>query len=59
MNGATTFNNQVNFNNNVNLSTYNFDITNSAKNQGMRISNNGANNSVTDIEGIGNSTRIN
>ena len=59
MNGKTTFNNQVNFNNNVNLSTYNFDITNSAKNQGMRISNNGANNGITDIEGIGVSTRFN
>jgi hypothetical protein len=59
MNGTTTFNNQVNFNNNVNLSTYNFDITNSAKNQGMRISNNGANNGVTDFEGIGVSTRFN
>ena len=54
-----TVNGTSNFNNNVNISTYNFDITNSAKNQGMRISNNGANNGTTDIEGLGVSTRFN
>ena len=36
-----TVNGTSNFNNNINISTYNFDIANSAKNQGMRISNNG------------------
>jgi hypothetical protein len=54
-----TVNGTSNFNNNVNISTYNFDITNSAKNQGMRISNNGATNGITDIEGLGVSTRFN
>ena len=54
-----TVNGTSNFNDNVNISTYNFDITNSAKNQGMRISNNGANNGTTDIEGLGVSTRFN
>ena len=57
--GNETHNGTSHFNNNVNVSTYNFDITNSAKNQGMRISNNGANNGTTDIEGLGVSTRFN
>jgi hypothetical protein len=36
-----TVNRTSSFKNNVNLSTYNFDITNAAGNQGSRIFNNG------------------
>jgi hypothetical protein len=47
------------FNGNISLGLYNFDILNSARTRGMRISNNGANNGTTDIEGVGVSTRFN
>ena len=47
------------FKNNVNISLYNFDITNTLENQGMRIFNNGSNNGITDFHGIGSSTRFN
>jgi hypothetical protein len=47
------------FNGNISLGLYNFDVLNSARTRGMRISNNGANNGTTDIEGVGVSTRFN
>ena len=49
----------TNFKNNVNISLYNFDITNTLQNQGMRIFNNGSNNGITDFHGIGTTTRFN
>jgi hypothetical protein len=47
------------FNGNISLGLYNLDILNSARTRGLRISNNGANNGTTDIEGVGVSTRFN
>ena len=48
-----------NINSNVSIALYNFDITNAARTQGLRIFNNGANNTITDFNGIGTSTRFN
>jgi hypothetical protein len=56
---AITINGSTSFKNNVNIGLYNFDITNAAKTRGIRFSNNGANNGITDINGIGVSTRYN
>ena len=58
LNDQITHLGQTNFKNNVNLSLYNFDITNTAGTQGMRIFNNGGA-GLTEFHGIGNSTRFN
>ena len=47
------------FNGNISLGLYNFDILNTGRTRGMRIFNSGANNGVTEINGVGVSTRFN
>ena len=58
-NNTVTYNGNHNFNGNISLALYNLDVLNSARTRGLRISNNGANNGVTDINGVGVSTRFN
>ena len=57
--GTQTFTGVNTFDNNVIIRLYNFDITNATGTRGIRFANNGANNGVTDITGIGVSTRYN
>ena len=57
--GTQTFTGANTFDNNVIIRLYNFDITNATGTRGIRFANNGANNGVTDITGIGVSTRYN
>lgn len=57
--GTQTFTGANTFDNNVTIRLYNFDITNTAGTRGIRFANNGANNGITDITGIGVSTRYN
>lgn len=57
--GTQTFTGVNTFDNNVIIRLYNFDITNSLGTRGIRFANNGANNGVTDITGVGVSTRFN
>ena len=48
-----------NFNGNISLALYNFDVLNTGRTKGLRIANNGANNGITDFNGVGVSTRFN
>jgi len=48
-----------NFNGNISLALYNFDVLNTGRTRGLRIANNGANNGITDFSGVGVSTRFN
>jgi hypothetical protein len=57
--GTQTFTGVNTFDNNVTIRLYNLDITNAAGTRGIRFANNGANNGITDISGIGVSTRYN
>lgn len=57
--GTQTFTGVNTFDNDVNIRLYNLNITNAAGTRGIRFANNGANNGVTDITGIGVSTRYN
>ena len=48
-----------NFNGNISLALYNFDVLNTGRTRGLRIANNGGNNGITDFTGVGVSTRFN